>query len=108
MNRTHIVPATPGLEDPRALAERARAAGDGRVLAPALDLYASWREISLREEDAVKAALGDLTQVPVWRVPDMADDVHDVPSLRRVAEELLGPLPPMPPRKSEPRNTAES
>jgi len=107
MNRTHTVPATPGLEDPRGLAERARAAGDGRVLAPALDLYASWREISLREEDAVKAALGDLTEVPVWRVPDMADDVHDVPSLRRVAEELLGPLPPMPPRKTEPRNTAE-
>ena len=107
MNRTHIVPATPGLEDPRGLAERARAVGDGRVLAPALDLYASWREISLREEDAVKAALGDLTEVPVWRVPDMADDVHDVPSLRRVAEELLGPLPPMPPRKTEPRNTAE-
>jgi hypothetical protein len=38
----------------------------------------------------------------------MADDVHDVPSLRRVAEELLGPLPPMPPRKTDPPNTEEN
>jgi len=102
MNRTHVVPAAAGLEDPRALAERARAAGNGRVLAPALDLYSWWREISLREGDAVKAALGDLTDVPIWQVPDMADDVHDVPALRRVAEELLGPLPPMPPGAAAP------
>ena len=94
MNRTHAVPAVAGLEDPRALASRARAAGDGKVLAPALELYASWRDISLREEDAVKAALGDQAHVPVWRVPDFADDVHDIGALRRVGEVLLGPLPP--------------
>jgi len=98
MNRTHTVPAVQGLEDPRALAERARNGGDGAVLAPALELFASWREISIREEDAVKAALGDLPDVPVWRVPDHADDVHDVAALRRVGEDLLGaPVkPPVP------------
>ena len=94
MNRTHMVPAVAGLEDPRAVAARARAAGDGTVLGPALDLYASWRDISLREEDAVKAALGDQSHVPIWRVPDFADDVHDIGALRRVGEVLLGPLPP--------------
>jgi len=93
LNRTHAVPTVTGLEDPRALAARARSAGDGEILGPALELYASWREISLREDDAVKAALGDMKQVPVWRVPDLADEVHDVASLRRVAEELLGALP---------------
>jgi len=90
MNRTHDVPAVAGLEDPRALAARARGAGDGSIVAPALELYASWREISVREDEAVKGALGDLTHVPVWRVPDLADEVHDVASLRRVGEELLG------------------
>jgi anion-transporting ArsA/GET3 family ATPase len=94
LNRTHAVPGAPGLEDPRALAERARAAGDGEVLAPALDLYAMWREISIREEDAVKASLSDLKDVAVWRVPDFAEDVHDVPTLRRLSEELLGPPKP--------------
>ena len=94
MNRTHTVSVAPGLEDPRSVAERARAAGDGKVLAPAIELYEAWRQESIREDDAVKAALGDLSEVPVWRVPDLADDVHDIPSLRRVAEELLGPVPP--------------
>lgn len=98
MNRTHNVPAVPGLEDPRALAGRVHAsAGDGDgILAPALDLYASWREISLREDEAIKGALSDLPEVPVWRVPDMADDVHDLAALRRVGEELLGELPMKP------------
>ena len=93
MNRTHEVPHVAGLEDPRALAARARAAGDGKLLAPALDLYASWREVSIREDAAIASSLGDLTQVPLWRVPDLAGDVHDVAALRRVGEALLGPLP---------------
>ncbi len=93
MNRTHEVPAVAGLEDPRALASRARAAGDGQLLAPALDVYASWREVSIREDAAISSALGDLPGVPVWRVPDLADDVHDVVALRRVGEALFGPLP---------------
>jgi anion-transporting ArsA/GET3 family ATPase len=93
MNRTHDVASVAGLEDPRALAERARAAGDGKLLAPALELYGSWREVSIREDAAVAASLGDLTDVPVWRVPDLADDVHDMASLRQVGEALLGPLP---------------
>jgi anion-transporting ArsA/GET3 family ATPase len=93
MNRTHAVPAVTGLEDPRALAERVRATDGDGILPPALELYAAWREISVREDDAIKGALGDLREVPVWRVPDLADDVHDLASLRRVGEELLGPLP---------------
>ncbi|MGH2785716.1 MAG: ArsA family ATPase [Actinomycetota bacterium] len=93
MNRTHDVPAIAGLEDPRSLADRARAAGDGALLAPALDLYGSWREVSVREDAAISSSLGDLATVPVWRVPDLAEDVHDVAALRHVGEALLGPLP---------------
>ena len=93
MNRTHDVPAVAGLEAPRALAEQARAAGDGALLAPALDVYASWREVSIREDAAIASGLGDMHTVPVWRVPDLADDVHEVGALRRVGEALLGPLP---------------
>ena len=93
MNRTHDVPAVAGLEDPRGLAERARAAGDGALLAPALEIYGSWREVSVREETLITSSLGDLSEVPVWRVPDLADDVHDLATLRKVGEALLGPLP---------------
>lgn len=93
MNRTHDVPAVAGLEDPRGLAERARPAGDGALLAPALEVYASWREVSVREDSAVAAALSDMSEVPVWRVPDLAEDVYDIPALRRVGAALLGPLP---------------
>jgi anion-transporting ArsA/GET3 family ATPase len=98
MNRTHDVPAVGGLEDPRSLADRARAAGDGALLAPALDVYASWREVSVREDAQVSAAFGDLADVPLWRVPDLADDVHDLAALRRVGEALLGPLPKLTPK----------
>jgi hypothetical protein len=77
----------------RALAERVRSSDGEGILSPALELYALWREISVREDDAIKGALGDMREVPVWRVPDLADDVHDLASLRRVGEELLGPLP---------------
>jgi hypothetical protein len=36
------------------------------------------------------AALGDLRGVPVWRVPDLADDVVDAKSLREVGKLLAG------------------
>jgi anion-transporting ArsA/GET3 family ATPase len=86
VNRAHTVPAVAGLEDPRAVADRA---GPG-PLAEALDAYASWREVSVREERLVAAALGPLEGTPVWRVPDLPDEVVDLRALREVGALLAG------------------
>ncbi|MFN2615057.1 MAG: ArsA family ATPase [Actinomycetota bacterium] len=85
VNRMHTVPAAPGLEDPATLAARAPAG----LLRDALETYGAWRSVSLREERLLAGALGALEGVPVWRVPDLADDVHDLRSLRTVGD-LLG------------------
>jgi anion-transporting ArsA/GET3 family ATPase len=84
VNRTHSVPGVPGLEDPNALAARA---GDG-VLADALRTYGEWRAVSLREERLLDGTLGAIEGTPVWRVPDLADDVHDVKALREIGQLL--------------------
>ncbi|MBI4728647.1 MAG: ArsA family ATPase [Acidobacteria bacterium] len=86
VNRAHSVPSAPGLEDP--LATEARTSDP--ALAWALRTYASWRELSLREDSLVCSVLGDIGRAPLWRVPDFAEEVHDIPALRRVAEALAG------------------
>jgi anion-transporting ArsA/GET3 family ATPase len=86
VNRAHAVPAVEGLEDPAALIART----DDPKLEAALSVYASWRAVSLRENRLVGAALGDLRDIPVWRVPDLADDVVDAKSLREVGKLLAG------------------
>jgi anion-transporting ArsA/GET3 family ATPase len=84
VNRAHAVPGVPGLEDPATIAARV---GDG-VLAEALRTYAAWRAVSLREERLLGGTLGAIPDMPVWRVPDLADDVHDLKSLREVGQLL--------------------
>jgi anion-transporting ArsA/GET3 family ATPase len=84
VNRTHAVPGVPGLEDPSAIAARA---GDG-VLADALRTYGAWRAVSLREERLLEGTLGAIEGTPVWRVPDLADDVHDLKALHEIAQLL--------------------
>ena len=79
VNRTHAV--EPLDEDPGQVEEP--------LLASALDLYGTWVEACRRENEAIGAALGDLPEVPVLRIPDLIDDVHDAPALRRVAHALL-------------------
>jgi anion-transporting ArsA/GET3 family ATPase len=89
VNRTHHVEPAAGLEDPKALgASISGNNGDVRMLAQALQVYGSWREVSVREDELITSTLGQLGRVPVWRVPDYADDVHDVPALRRLGEAL--------------------
>jgi len=80
VNRTHLVPEVAGLEDPGALAERAQG-----PLAGALEAYAAWRAVSVREKHLLDAATG-LERLPVWRVPDLADEVCDLKTLRAVGD----------------------
>jgi anion-transporting ArsA/GET3 family ATPase len=89
VNRLHTAPAAKGLEDPESLAARA----EPGPLRDSLRAFAAWRSVSLREERLLAGTLGSLGDVPVWRVPDLADDVHDVKSLRAVGELLSGGSP---------------
>jgi len=84
VNRTHAVPDATGLEDPRALAERV---GEG-PLADALAVFADWRTVARREERLLAEELAGLGSLPVWRVPDLADDVNDAAALREVGALL--------------------
>ena len=84
VNRAHAVPGVAGLEDPAAIAARV---GDG-VLAEALRTYGAWRAVSLREERLLDGTLGAMEDTPVWRIPDLADDVHDLRSLHEIGELL--------------------
>ena len=84
VNRAHLVPPAPGLEDPRGLASRL----EPGPLTEALEAYANWREVSLREERLVASLLGALDATPVWRVPDMPDEVVDLKALREVGALL--------------------
>jgi anion-transporting ArsA/GET3 family ATPase len=84
VNRAHAVPPVQGLEDPLAMADRV---GD-TVLADVLRVYAGWRAVSLREERLLKGAEGSLHGAPVWRVPDLSDEVTDVKTLREVGSLL--------------------
>jgi anion-transporting ArsA/GET3 family ATPase len=64
------------------------------LLSAAAGLYASWFDASRREDEAITKALADLTGTPVWRVPDLIDDVHDVAALRALGTALFGPAAP--------------
>jgi len=84
VNRAHAVPAVQGLEDPNALAKRF----ENGPLADSLRVYASWRAVSVREDRLLAAMRGAIEGTPVWRIPDLADDVVDVRSLREVGRLL--------------------
>jgi anion-transporting ArsA/GET3 family ATPase len=84
VNRAHAVPPVRGLEDPIAMADRA---GDG-LFAEVLRVYAGWRAVSMREERLLTGTLGAMQGTPVWRVPDLADEVVDLKSLREVGALL--------------------
>ena len=89
VNRLHTAPAAKGLEDPESLAARA----EPGPLRDSLRAFSAWRSVSLREERLLAGTLGSLGDVPVWRVPDLAEDVHDLRSLRTVGELLSGGSP---------------
>lgn len=84
VNRTHDVKPIPGLEDPVALWARA---GDN-ALGDSLRAYAGWRAVAVREQMLLAGALGGLSDAPIWKVPDLPDDVVDARGLREIGTLL--------------------
>jgi anion-transporting ArsA/GET3 family ATPase len=82
VNRSHELAEVRGLEDARAMASRI----DSQPLADALAAYADRQVLAAREDRLVGATLGPLQDVPVWRVPELDDEVTDLRSLREVGE----------------------
>lgn len=80
VNRTHGVPAVHDLD-------RAVARALGGVTADALRLHEGWQAVARREDALLRGAFG---RHPIWRVPDLTGDVHDLRLLRRVGDLIAG------------------
>lgn len=80
VNRTHGVPA---LTDTDAALAREL----GGTARDALRIHDGWRAVARREDALLRGAFG---RHPVWRVPDLTGDVHDVRILRRVGDLIAG------------------
>lgn len=80
VNRTHGVQALPDLDIAvlRALGGEAEAA---------LRVHDGWRAVARREEALLRGTFG---RHPMWRVPDLTGDVHDLRLLRRVGDLIAG------------------
>jgi len=81
VNRMHVVPDAGDLTGVRA--------GASAAAAQALDTYERWRALARAEERVLADALGT-DGLPVWRVPDLPDEVVDLDQLRTVGALLAG------------------
>ncbi len=86
VNRARLVPRVGALADAAALAERVQE----DPLRDTLRIYAD----RLAVADAEEALLADpdtgLGSTPVWRVPELPDEITDLKGLRRIGELLAG------------------
>ena len=83
VNRLH-----PRFGEGSAAEARAAAAADGPA-APFWANLADFRQVAEREESHFAELAGKVAPAPVFRVPFLAADVHDVDGLRRVGEHLF-------------------
>jgi anion-transporting ArsA/GET3 family ATPase len=89
VNRIHRAGPVP--EVPAAARERLRAGGaDGRLLADLLELHDGLETLAAAEQRRVRQLLDRVPNLGVVQVPLLADDIHDIPGLRRLGEHLFG------------------
>jgi hypothetical protein len=88
VNRIHRAGPVPGV--PAAARERLRAGGaDGRLLADLLELHDGLETLAAAEQARIRELLDRVPNLGVVQVPLLADDVHDLPGLRRLGEHLF-------------------
>jgi anion-transporting ArsA/GET3 family ATPase len=88
VNRIHQAGPVP--EVPAATRERLAAAGaDGRLLADLLALHDGLETLAAAEQRRVRELLDSVPNLGVVQVPLLADDVHDLPGLRKLGEHLF-------------------
>jgi anion-transporting ArsA/GET3 family ATPase len=88
VNRIHQAGPVPRV--PLAATERLAAAGaDGRLLADLLELHTGLETLAAAEQRRVRELLDSVPNLGVVQVPQLPDDVHDLPGLRRLGEHLF-------------------
>jgi anion-transporting ArsA/GET3 family ATPase len=90
VNRVHR--AAPVPQVPAAALERLRSDdADGRLLADLLEQHHELETLAAVERDRIADLAETVPDVGVVEVPLLADDVHDIPGLRRLATYLFAP-----------------
>jgi len=93
VNRVHQAHPIP--EVPPAAAERLASGGaDARLLASLLEQHAALEALATAEQERIARLLDRVPSIGVVQVPLLADDVHDLAGLRRLAGQLFGPVGP--------------
>ena len=88
VNRVHQagqVPAVPAA----ATARLAAGSDDARLLADLLAQHQTLEALAAAEQRRVRALMASLPSLPAVQVPLLADDVHDLPGLRRLGSRLF-------------------
>jgi anion-transporting ArsA/GET3 family ATPase len=88
VNRVHRagpVPAVPA----EVMAKLAAGSDDARLLADLLDQHQALEALAAGEQRRVRELMASLPSLPTVQVPLLADDVHDVPGLRRLGARLF-------------------
>ena len=88
VNRVHRagpVPAVPA----EAMARLAGGSGTARLLADLLDQHLALAALAAAEQRRVAALLDSVPSLAAVQVPLLADDVHDLPGLRRLGAHLF-------------------
>ena len=88
VNRVHRVEPLPPV--PAAPRERLAPDGaDGRLLADLLAQHGALQELAAAEQRRVRELLATVPSLGAVQVPLLADDVHDLPGLRRLGAHLF-------------------
>jgi anion-transporting ArsA/GET3 family ATPase len=89
VNRIHQAATVPKV--PAEALQRLREGGaDGRLLADLVDQHQALELLASSERQRVAELAASVRGVDVVEVPLLADDVHDIPGLRRLGEHLFG------------------
>jgi hypothetical protein len=67
----------------------AEGGADGRLLADLIELHEGLEALAAAERRRIRALLATVPNLGVVRVPLLADDVHDLPGLRRLGGYLF-------------------
>jgi len=88
VNRIHQADPVPEVP-PAARRRLAEGGADGRLLADLLELHERLEALAAAEQRRIRALLATVPNLGVVRVPLLADDVHDLPGLRRLGGYLF-------------------
>ena len=88
VNRVHRAGPVPEVP-PEVVAKLAAGADDARLLADLLTQHQTLEALAAAEQRRVRELTASVPSLPTVQVPLLADDVHDLPGLRRLGAQLF-------------------